>query len=240
MPILGSMSRKSASYDRTGGTDRLISGLHFRGRLPHLKREGSTYFVTFRLADSLPAQEIARLKLEREQIIAHAKAACRPLTWHEEQNLLAWYCDRVEELLDRGAGACWLSKPAVAELVEGALRYFDGVRYELRAWVVMPNHVHTVVFPYREHSLSRILHTWKSFTAKEALKIVGSTRHHFWQVESFDHWIRDDEERARMVAYTESNPTKARLCRSPSEWKWSSASHREGQTRQQAPGGAAP
>ncbi len=221
MPILSSMSQKSASQDR------LVSGLHFRGRLPHLKRQGSTYFVTFRLADSLPAQEVARLKKEREDVLAHAKAARRPLTWHEEQNLLAWYCDRVEEFLDRGAGACWLSKPAVADLVERALRFFDSVRYDLRAWVVMPNHVHAVVLPYREHSLSRILHTWKSFTAKEALRIVGGAGPHFWQAESFDHWIRDAQEWARIVAYTENNPTKAQLCRSPSEWKWSSAYHRE-------------
>ncbi len=48
---------------------RLINGLHFRGKLPHLKREGAVYFVTFRLNDSLPASEILRLKREWEAIL---------------------------------------------------------------------------------------------------------------------------------------------------------------------------
>jgi hypothetical protein len=117
----------------------LVAGLHFRGTLPHLKREGAVYFVTFRLADSLPAHEVARLKHERQVILEQARAAKRPLTWHEEQQLLAWYCDKVEALLDAGRGACWLSKPEIAGLVAGALNHFAGQRYELRAWVVMPN-----------------------------------------------------------------------------------------------------
>jgi len=110
----------------------LLSGLHFRGKLPHLKKEGALYFVTFRLNDSLPAHEVARLKHERRVILEQARAAKNPLTWHEEQQLLAWYCDKVEALLDAGHGACWLSKPDVADLVAGALRHFDRERYELR------------------------------------------------------------------------------------------------------------
>src|SRR2546426_12082151 len=85
----------------------LVSGLHFRGHLPHLKREGAIYFVTFRLTDSLPVHEVARLKHEREIMLEQAYAAKRPLTWHEEQQLLAWYCDKVEALLDAGIGTCW-------------------------------------------------------------------------------------------------------------------------------------
>src|SRR5213594_2409975 len=150
----------------------LLSGLHFRGRLPHLKKEGVVYFVTFRLADSLPAHEVARLKHERRVILEQARAAKSPLTWHEEQQLLAWYCDKVEMLLDAGHGACWLSKPEVAELVANALKFFNAQRYELRAWVVMPNHVHVVVWPMPGHTLSEILHSWKSFTSKEAGKLL--------------------------------------------------------------------
>jgi putative DNA methylase len=97
----------------------LVAGLHFRGKLPHLKREGTVYLVTFHLADSLPAHEVARLKHERKVILEQARAAKRPLTWHEEQQLLAWYCDKVEALLDAGHGACWLSKPEIADLVAG-------------------------------------------------------------------------------------------------------------------------
>jgi REP element-mobilizing transposase RayT len=201
----------------------LIAGLHFRGKLPHLKKEGAVYFVTFRLADSLPAHEVARLKHERKVILEHARAAKSPLTWHEEQHLLAWYCDKVEALLDAGHGACSLSKPEIADLIAGAMQHFHGQRYELRAWVVMPNHVHAVVWPMPGHTLSDILHSWKSFTSNQANKLLHRTGEPFWQTESFDHWIRDDEEHARLVAYVANNPVKARFCRRPEDWKWSSA-----------------
>jgi len=202
-----------------------IAGLHFRGQLPHLKKEGAVYFVTFRLADSLPAHEVARLKHERQVILEQARAAKSPLTWHEEEQLLAWYCDKVEALLDAGHGTCCLSKPEIAGLVAGALKHFNGQRYELRAWVVMPNHVHAVVWPMPGQTLGDILHSWKSFTSKAANKLLGRTGE-FWQKESYDHWIRDDTERARLVAYVENNPVKARLCKSLGDWKWSSAYER--------------
>ena len=201
----------------------LLSGLHFRGKLPHLKKEGATYFVTFRLADSLPAHEVVRLKRERLAILEHARAAKSPLTWHEEEQLLAWYCDKMEALLDAGHGACWLSKPEVADLVANAVRFFQGERYELRAWVIMPNHVHVVLWPVAGYTLSEILHSWKSYTSKEAKKLLHREDPTFWQKESFDHWIREDDERARLVGYVENNPVKAGFCRQPQDWKWSSA-----------------
>jgi REP element-mobilizing transposase RayT len=204
----------------------LVAGLHFRGKLPHLKREGASYFVTFRLADSLPAHEVTRLKHERKVILEQARAAKSPLTWHEEEQLLAWYCDKVEALLDAGHGACWLSNPEIADLVAGAVKHFTGQRYELRGWVVMPNHVHAVVWPLPGHTLSDILHSWKSYTSNQANKRLQRTGQPFWQMESFDHWIRDDAERARLVAYVENNPVKAGFCRRPEDWKWSSAGGR--------------
>jgi len=204
----------------------LLAGLHFRGKLPHLKKEGAVYFVTFRVADSLPAHEIARLKHERKAILEQARAAKNPLTWHEEEQLLAWYCDKLESLLDAGQGACWLSKPQIADLIANAVRHFTGERYELHAWVVMPNHVHAVVWPMPGHTLSAILHSWKSFTSSKANQILKRTHNEFWQAESFDHWIRNEEERARLVAYVENNPLKARLCATHEDWKWSSANGR--------------
>ncbi len=194
----------------------LVAGLHFRGKLPHLKKEGAVYFVTFRLADSLPAHEVARLKHERKVILEQARAAKSPLTWHEEQQLLARYCDKVEALLDAGLGACWLSKPEISDLVADALKHFHGQRYELRAWV----------WPMPGHTLSDILHSWKSFTSSKANKMLNRTHKEFWRTESFDHWIRDDEEHARLVAYVENNPVKARFCKAPEDWKWSSVNGR--------------
>jgi REP element-mobilizing transposase RayT len=203
--------------------DQLKSGFHFRGQLPHIKRAGATYFVTFRLGDSLPANEIARLKREREAIVEEALARRAPLTWHEEQGLFAWYCDKVEALLDSGAGGCWMRRREIAELVANAIKFFADARYSLHAWVVMPNHVHAVLTPREEQRLSDILHSWKSFTSKKARALLKRNGQRFWQAESYDHRVRDDDERARIVNYVENNPVKARLCARPEEWEWSSA-----------------
>ena len=202
---------------------RLVSGFHSRGKLPHLKREGAVYFVTFRLADSLPREIVEKLKHEREVIIQQALAAKRSLTWHEELQVFAWYSEQVEAFLNAGAGECLLRQPNLAELVARAVNFFVGERYDLHAWVVMPNHVHAVVWPYPGHTLSRILHSWKSYTASEANKRLQRGGKHFWQKESYDHWIRDDIERVRLCAYVTNNPVKARLCARPEDWPWSSA-----------------
>jgi REP element-mobilizing transposase RayT len=197
---------------------------YLTGKLPHLKREGAVYFVTIRLVDSLPAHEVARLKWERKIILEQSRAAKSPLPWHEEEQLLAWYCDKVEALLDAGHGACWLCKPEITDLVSGALNYFNDQRYQLRAWVVMPNHVHAIVWPMPGHTLSGILNSWKSFTSTQANRLLKRTGEPFWQTESFDHWIRNDAERARLVAYVENNPVKAGFCKVSGDWKWSSSS----------------
>ena len=81
---------------------RLLSGFHSRNVLPHLKREGASYFVTFRLAGTLPREVLLQLKAEREAILRQALAAKRPLTWHEQEELFRWYSSRVDAYLDAG------------------------------------------------------------------------------------------------------------------------------------------
>src|SRR5213593_4618804 len=201
----------------------LASGFHSRGSLPHLKRQGASYFVAFRLAGSLPKEVLIRLKAEREAIIAQARAAKRPLTWHEQEELFRWYSTRVDKYLDAGHGDCWLARPEIADLVAGAMQFHAGARFDLHAWVVMPNHVHAVLRPQPGWTLSEILKSWKGFATREAnrsLQLTGTT---FWQVESNDHLIRDDEDRHRCCQYTTMNPVSAGLCKLPEDWTWSSA-----------------
>jgi REP element-mobilizing transposase RayT len=88
----------------------------------------------------------------------------------------------------------------------------------------MPNHVHVVFWPMPNETVSAIAQSWKRFTAREANKLLGKTGTTFWQRESYDHWIRNDEEHARCCSYVLNNPVKARLCASVTDWKWSSAS----------------
>ena len=205
------------------GPNHLIAGFHSRGVLPHLKREGGTYFVTFRQAGTLPGDVLVRLKAERKAILSQALAAKRPLTWQEQQDLFRWYSDRVDRYLDGCHGECYLRRPTCAEIVAGALKFFDGERYELREWVVMPNHVHAVVWPKPPHSLSEVLHAWKSFTAHEINKLLPEKVVPFWQNESYDHLIRDDDDLHRCSNYTRMNPVNAGLCAEVHLWPWSSA-----------------
>ncbi len=165
------------------------------------------------------------------QFSSKASAAAAPLTWHNEQQLLAWYCDKVEALLDAGRGHCWLAKREVAELVANAIRLFAGERYALFGWVVMPNHVHAILWPKPGYTLSEILHSWKSYTSKKANQLLKRPGVRFWQAESFDHVVRDDKERAHLRDYVENNPVKAGLCARPEDWEWSSASRQSGVRR---------
>jgi REP element-mobilizing transposase RayT len=206
-----------------GGKGHLVAGLHSRGVLPHLKREGGTYFITFRQAGSLPANVLTRFKQERQSILDHALAAKRPLTWHEQEELFRWYSERVDRYLDAGHGECYLRRPVCADLVATALKFFDGQRYELRAWVVMPNHVHAVVWPKLPHTLSEILQSWKSYTSHKLNKQLNPKVSPFWQSESYDHLIRNDDDLHRCCRYTLMNPVNAGLCAELQDWPWSSA-----------------
>ncbi len=91
----------------------------------------------------------------------------------------------------------------------------------------MPNHVHVIVWPMPNFTLSQILKTWKQFTSKRARMLLNLHTEHFWQPESYDHWIRDEEEYVRIAGYPRNNPVKARLCQSAEEWRWSSAAGRK-------------
>ena len=183
--------------------------------LPHWTRDGATYAITFRMGDSLPQPVLEAWLLERRNIVRTAQQMGRPLSEHEEKRLRELHSDRVETYLDAGHGACWLRQPAVAQVVADALRYFDSQRYRLHAWCVMPNHVHVIAEPFPGHTLPSILHSWKSFTAKVANRLLGRTGE-FWQEEYYDHLIRDEEDYAHAQRYLSENPGKAGL----KNWQW--------------------
>jgi len=199
--------------------NRLRSGVHTRGYLPHVKREGACYFIAFRLADSLPREVL--LEFERQRAEAVRKLPANDHLGRETANreLLR----KIERYLDRGVGACHLRRPEIAEMVADALRHFHGVQYRLEEWVIMPNHVHLLIWPMPNHTLSEILRSRKRHTARQANLLLGRTGERFWQPESFDHWVRDDNEKARIRRYIRNNPVTAGLCARPEEWRWGSA-----------------
>jgi len=172
-----------------------------RGELPHLYKEGGSYFVTFRLFDAVAPRTRA---IDKKAI--HRLSA--------EQ--IGELCEPPLRL-----GSCVLGRPAVADIVRGSLLHFDQERYYLGAWCVMPNHVHAVFTPLEGHEASDVLHSWKSFTAHKINRLLDAAGT-LWERESFDHLIRSVEQYEAFVRYVEYNPVAAGLCATPEQWPYSS------------------
>ncbi|MEW6380496.1 MAG: transposase [bacterium] len=183
--------------------------------LPHWTQEGATYAVTFRLFDSLPATVLKEWLFERENIVKTAAQSGRTLSDSERHRLASLHSQKIEAWLDRGQGCCCLRDERVAAIVENALRHFDGQRYYLIAWCIMPNHVHVVLTPTQGHDLPAILHSWKSYTSKEINRLLGRSGE-LWQSEYYDHLIRDEKDFYKQVEYVLQNPDGAGL----SNWRW--------------------
>ena len=118
-----------------------------------------------------------------------------------------------------------MGRPEIASLVRDALLKFDGERYRLLAWCVMPNHVHVLIKQVQGFPLAGIVRSWKVFTARKANAILGRTGT-FWMREYHDRRIRDEGHLNRAIVYIEHNPVKAGLCGRPEDWAWSSATGR--------------
>ena len=182
-------------------------GWHQRGYLPHHDVPGVTQLVTFRLSDAMPASRrsewevLLRIEEDRERRT------------------------KLEEYLDRGLGECWLRQPRIADLAEGALRFFDGQRYRLGAWAVMPNHIH-VLLEVWQTPLALLLKSWKGFTARKANKLLGREGA-FWEREYWDTRVRHEQQLRKAVRYVEANPVKVSLVPEAKAWQWSSARFRD-------------
>ncbi len=173
-----------------------------RANLPHWRQDAVSYFVTYRLADSLPAEKL--LLWQRERRDWESK---HPQPWspeeHEEYDTL--FTERMDAWLDAGHGSCILKNPALREIVANAMHHFDGERYALGAWVIMPNHVHTVVTPHPGQDISNILQSWNSFTAKEINKQLGKTGT-VWQKEPWERILRNSKHLFHVQNYIRRNP----------------------------------
>jgi REP element-mobilizing transposase RayT len=176
-------------------------GWHSRGYLPHFDSPETVQFVTFRLADGLP------------------RAVVEALRWQADA------AQQIDRRLDAGLGSCWLGREDVASAVQHAILHFHGNRYRVLAWCIMPNHVHVVLEPASGHRLGTIVHSWKSFTANKANKLIGRTGA-FWHDDYFDRYMRDEDHLISTIGYVEQNPVEAGLVETASDWRWSSARFR--------------
>jgi putative DNA methylase len=186
-------------------------GWYSRGYFPHFDGEGVTQHVCFHLFDSLPQHTLDKWREELKSL---------PEKEAEIEKRM-----RIQEYLDSGYGSCFLRDNRLAEILENALLHFDGERYALHAWCVMPNHARTLFTPKASFKMSGIVHSWKSFTANVCNKVLERTGK-FWEHEPFDRYIRNERHYRNAIAYIENNPVNAGMCEKPEDWRWSSARRR--------------
>ena len=176
--------------------------------------EGGKYHVRLRLADSLPQKTLKILEIEKEDLI-QLQESSKELSSYDRKRMQFLRSEKVEKFLDAGYGACYLQQDTIANLIAEALRRFDGIKYHLHAWCIMPNHVHMIIEPLSGHPLPRTMRAFKSYTARMANRIL-KRRGSFWQREYFDHLIRNDERMKNTIDYIWKNSEVAGL----QDWKW--------------------
>ena len=220
---------------------------YYRRKLPHIHSPGAVLFVTFRLAGSIPKAVVEKWKqekiwLEKEQERIERLPESDDITNNKKENFLnfhrRWFA-KFEDVLHREeSDVVWLKNEEVADLVADSLKYRDGKVYQLKAFCIMSNHVHVVFKPLlnekslqeikgstplkfesSEKTLGEIMQSLKGYTAHEANKILNRTGQ-FWEEESYDHEVRNDEELSRIVKYVLNNPVKVGLVKSWQDWRW--------------------
>jgi putative transposase len=178
-------------------------GWHNRGYLPHYDANTLVQHVVFRTLGSLPSYVLERLAPPN---VAATSAA-------------------LELALDQSCYDPIFSVPANADIMQAALRYFDGDRYDLQAWCIMPNHVHVVFVTNPDMLLGNIVKSWKRSVAWSINKARGQTGSVF-AFDYFDRYMRNLRQAETAIHYVEVNPVKAGLCQNAADWPWSSAHHR--------------
>jgi REP element-mobilizing transposase RayT len=224
--------------------------IYYRRNLPHYQPSHASYFITFRLAGSLPNEVIIKLKkeyeLEEQRLIAINEPDTKRTAIEEHRKR---YFNRFDDFLDKYSDSHkWLSDDRVAQVVADAIHFRDTKEYELIAYCIMPNHVHMVAdversdnsdvertlvrseqddrtevrstVSYKNYKLTKMLRKIKGSTARECNKILNRSGA-FWQHESYDHVIRNDKEFADIISYVLNNPVKAGFVDDWKKWKWS-------------------
>jgi REP element-mobilizing transposase RayT len=213
------------------GISPLGKSWYSRGYLPHRDEIGLLQSITFRLADSLPQEKLKELEVELEDLKKKAELGLGVPGSAEPQlgssiNIEAEKRKRIEAWLDAGMGCCALRHPKMATVMEDTLLKFDGEKYRLLAWCVMPNHVHVLIEAMMP--LGGIVQSWKSYTGRWGLTRnaelgLGVPGKDFWMREYWDRYIRNEKHLADTIAYIHNNPAKAGLCHADEKWQWSSS-----------------
>lgn len=215
------MEQTGVSGTATPGTAELQlgskhRGWYSRGYLPHCDHPGLLQTITYRLADSLPARVVAEFETDT-----------RHLSPEERRNQRR---ARVDAWLDSGFGCCVLQYPAAAACVRDSWQHFARIYYDLIAWVIMPNHVHVLIRVYDGVPMSKIVQSWKNFTARRIRQMISEEtlvsplpEKGLWMRDYWDRFIRSEQHFQATVEYIHQNPVKAGLVSKGDDWPWSSS-----------------
>ena len=172
--------------------------------LTHWQQGETWIFLTWRLADSLPKAKVDSWAQNREIWLKH-----HPKPWDEatEAAYHERFSDKIDEWLDAGSGSCLLRRPENARIVADALRHFDGERYRLASFVVMPNHVHVLFAPAPGLKLPDLVHSWKRYSARQ-INLREKRSGKLWQEDYWDRLIRGSDHFSWVMKYIAKNPVK--------------------------------
>jgi putative transposase len=189
-----------------------------QGHLPHWDQEGATYFITWRTADSIPKEVWLRWRTERSAWLAEHGIDPDLKDWRQHVEELSEvlrkdfrrFSKALEDEVDEGHGECLLRRKELAGIVADSLRFFDGARYDLGDFVVMPNHVHLLVGGLVREAMLKQVESWKKWSAMKINEALGRLGR-FWQDEHFDHLVRSEVSFRKFRDYIAQNPKKAGL-----------------------------
>jgi putative transposase len=209
--------------------------IFYRRNLPHFHPENQILFITYRLAGSVPAYLLNKLRknLNEEMLMLKKRFTCESLE-KKKKDLRLKYFYKLDDIVDQNPNNIdYLSDERIATLVMNKFFEFDNLRYELYSFCVMPNHVHLVINNNVKFEISKsnkkgatkdlkvadTLRLIKGSTARNSNKILSRVGK-FWQSESFDRVIRNKKELLNTLTYVIYNPVKAGLVNDWTDWKY--------------------
>lgn len=185
---------------------------------PHWSQAGTVVFITFRAHDAIPREVLLCWEREKQEWLRlrgeiadeHWSKILPRLSEVQRAEFQKYFGQCRETFLDSCHGRCLLRRPDLAKIVADSLLHFDGSRYRLGDFVVMPNHVHLLAVFASPDSLVKQCDSWLHYTATQINRAIGE-RGKFWQPEPFDHLVRSPEQYEHLRKYIADNPSKARL-----------------------------
>ena len=188
------------------------------GDRPHWSQAGAIVFVTFRTHDSIPKEVIQRWDREKSDWLWRRgystdrewSQILPELSEQQRRKFFKHFNRCREDFLDTCHGRCLLRRPELANIVANSLLHFDGERYRMGDFVVMPNHVHLLAAFASDDAMREQFDSWLHYAAFRINQQIGE-KGHFWQQEPFDHLVRSGQQYEYLRDYIADNPKKAKL-----------------------------